>query len=236
MLLTVVNNNYWYDHGTELGAAAITLIAVVIALINSAYTMSKDRKNKREDDKKTIYMLDLMTLDSRRDLYKNLVNIQSSELIERDMLGNEIIHFDDEIFPEATIKKHPSIQYDMKSLYRKNHFFSSEILNEVTDKYKESLESTLHSQYSNLYFESIKKIEKKIEKINMLRYRIKVLKNSEIRRILNESKDIDKERAEEVYKILGFFDNLESALDKTLTSLSENSISISSDKQRNGVR
>lgn len=70
----------------------------------------------------------------------------------------------------------------------------------------------------------------------MLRYRIKVLKNSEIRRILNESKDIDKERAEEVYKILGFFDNLESALDKTLTSLSENSISISSDKQRNGVR
>jgi len=44
MLLTAVNNGYW----TDIIATIATSAAVIIALINTAYTMNKDRKNKKD--------------------------------------------------------------------------------------------------------------------------------------------------------------------------------------------
>lgn len=217
MLLTTVNNGYW----TEIIATIATSAAVIIALINTAYTMNKDRKNRDEDDKKALYMTDLMTLSDRRSIYHRYTKIKNARYKVTGLHGEELIPYNDKFFSEISEDEYPTIKEDILKLYRKKNLFYSKSLIELCNVYKEKLENILNEQYTKLYIDSIKDIEDKIEDINSVLFSIDMIIYGDISAVIQEKGPMDEARASKVKDLLERFDTLENNLKQSSKGLSD---------------
>lgn len=158
MLLTAVNNGYW----TDIIATIATSAAVIIALINTAYTMNKDRKNKKEYNDKTLYMLNLKTEEYRRELKRYYIRCVSSEqniLFYR--ASNSGRYKKDEFYSEH-LKKHPNILEDFMEFDRKFNEINLDKIENAIIELRKIMETELYNHYSNLSYSSIKLIESRI--------------------------------------------------------------------------
>lgn len=217
MLLTAVNNGYW----TEIIATIATSAAVIIALINTAYTMNKDRKNRDDDDKKALYMTDLLTLSDRRSIYRRYIIINNAKYKEIGLIGEERVPYDDKFFSEISEDEYPTIKEDILKLYRKKNLFYSKSLSEFCNAYKEKLENILNEHYSRLYIDSIKDIEDKIEDINSVLFSIDMIIYGDVIAVIQEKGPMDDARASKVKDLLERFDTLENNLKQSSKGLSD---------------
>lgn len=217
MLIMAVNNGYW----TDIIATIATSAAVIIALINTAYTMNKDRKNRDEDDKKALYMADLITLSVRRSIYRRYTKIKNGSYRVVGQDGQEILPYDDKFFSKISEDKYPTIKDDILKLYSKKNLFHSKSLIDHCNEYKEKLENILTEQYTRLHIDSIKNIENKIEGINSVLFIINTIIYSEINTVVQEKEPLDDVRASKVKDILDKFTTLEAALDQSSKGLSD---------------
>ena len=216
MLLTAVNNGYWYDHGTELLAAIATFLAVIVALGTTWYTVSKDRKNKKEDDEKTMYMIDSMTLSYRRFFYMLQDSLKEASSRVTAVYTNNFF----EQLPEDDF---PTIKEDLNALYQKNTIYSSDKFVKYTQIYHNVLNESLKTQYPRLNFESIKIIEERIEDIKKLNRITEKIGAAGATYLIGQQGPLDKDGANEVVEILELFNDLEETLEKSSKSICDNS-------------
>lgn len=220
MLIIPANNGFWYDHGIELIAAIATFAAAGVAMLTSWYTVSKDRKNKEDDNNKTLYMLDLLTVKNRSVLYQTLNKIQDADYKKPK---KEDIKYIKEYFVKITENQYPTLKNDLVKLFWKQLEFDSKFLIEEIDSYKSTLENIIKEQYSNLYFESIKKVEDKIVDLETLLNTIEMIRSSRVPSVTAYGDPIDITIADEVPIILNHYKKLVSELSKVSKSISDNS-------------
>ena len=220
MLLIPANNGFWYDHGVEIVAAIATFAAVGVAMLTSWYTVSKDRKNKEDDNNKTLYMLDLLTLKNRSVLYQTLNKIQNADYKKPKQ---DDIKYIKEYYVNITENQYPTMKNDLVKLFWKQLEFDSNFLVEEIDSYKSTLENIIKEQYSNLYFESIKKVEDKIGDLVTLLNTIEMIRSSKVPSVTAYGDPVDVIKADEVPIILNYYKKLVSDLSKGSKSISDNS-------------
>lgn len=163
MLIIPANNGFWYDHGVELAVAIATFFTVAVAFGTIWYTVSKDRKNKKEDDEKTLYMLDLKTVDYRLKFKKELDEIKTSEMNKayyHAITDNPITK---DMIDDMLQSEYPNLLEDVKEFHRKTLKLGPPKIVEIINEYKSTIESILYNHYTNLSLESIKLLETKIE-------------------------------------------------------------------------
>lgn len=222
MIVIEQDNGFWYDHGIEIIVGILTLLGLGLALWNSAYAVSKDRKNKEDDNNKTLYILDLLTVNNRSVLYRALNRIQNAEHKKSKKEGIPYYPYIEGYFNELSEDQYPTIKNDLVRLFWKQLEFSPNSLVDEIDSYKNTLENTINEQYSNLYFESIKKIEYKIGELESLLSSIEMIRSIKLTSVTAYGNPIDETRADKVPSILNYFKKLESDLSKASKSLSDN--------------
>lgn len=212
MLLIPANNGFWYDHGIELAVAIATFFTVAVAFGTMWYTASKDRRNKEEYNTKTLYMIDLKTLEHRELIRKEYEKLKTSERNVRSYRISDITRFRNELFTPLDLYKYPNIQKDAKELKRKHYYFKYDKLNELNSRNLEILENAFYSNYTNLDFDGIRIVESKINLAYKLRDILNKLEVYPSKEILNRNHNFDEARIKRVYIALDYFTELENIL------------------------
>ncbi|MGW7811111.1 hypothetical protein AST00_11155 [Staphylococcus equorum] len=165
----IAENSFWYDHGVELGAAIVTLLAFLVTFFNIIRTNKKlkdDERNRNEEleqgekkrNKKTLKMIDLVTHKERMSIqqwaliFAKEMNVTTQEKYNI-MFSNYNINFETE---------------------NKNAFIVGKIANKYTIRdlevelthYLEIIKDNLNNNHGNLSWQSLEKVNEKISCLN----------------------------------------------------------------------
>ncbi|PTJ54197.1 hypothetical protein [Mammaliicoccus sciuri] len=208
MLIMAVNNGYW----TDIIATIATSAAVIIALINTAYTINKDRKNKQEYNDKTLYMLNLKTEECFRELKRYYIRCVSSEQnVSTYRVLNIETYKKDEFYSEH-LKKYPNIIEDFLEFDRKFNEINFDKMEDVIIELCNIMETELYNHYSNLNYSSIKLIENRINLSKKVQSTILYLRISIKNKMLDHNMKYTKTEIKVISDGLEKFNKLEESI------------------------
>jgi len=208
MLLTAVNNGYW----TDIIATIATSAAVIIALINTAYTMNKDRKNKKDYNDKTLYMLNLKTEEYRMEFSRYHSEIKTTDF--KTFLYNSL---NDNLYNDISFTGVQKPDYtndieNIKELIRKLDTLKHDKVMSHSIKYRGILQETLYNYYTSLTLENIKAIELAITLSKSLEYNLNLIRMFPKKEVLNTNTPFNNDRLFRIHIGLSTFETFENIL------------------------
>lgn len=180
------NNGFWYDHGVELGAAIVTLIAFLFTFWNINHTNKKQEIEEQKKNEKTLKMIDLVTDLQVRNI--NGFTEDFNEILEKtpDDNGHYYVYIEKIFSGFATKIQESLIVHDCCKYIIKNKLSEQLIL------YSNNIKEMLVNQHTNLNLNSLEKVTTKLEDIEIVIKDIEELTSYEniSNLILEEKKEI----------------------------------------------
>lgn len=155
------NNGFWYDHGVELGAAIVTLIAFLFTFWNINRTNKRQEIEEQKRNDRTLKMIDLVTQKQIEKLRE--INKEVSEKLETEPKPDYKDLYDLNIDKRVTnfyTQIKVSVTLNDVAKYIKDNELSETLIN-----YQEKIKDMLINQHANLNLEALEKITTKLEDI-----------------------------------------------------------------------
>ena len=165
----IAGNNFWYDHGVELGAAIVTLLAFLLTFINIRRT---DKKLKEDEHKRN----EKLEQDERKKNEKTLKMIDLVTYKERTSIHQWALSFTKEM--NVTTQEKYSVMISHHNLNFETDNKKAFIVGEIANKYKvcelegvlthylEIIKENLNNNHVNLSLQSLEKVNDKISDLN----------------------------------------------------------------------
>lgn len=170
--LQTSNNGFWYDHGVELFAAFVTLVAFLFTFRNVIRTNDRQEREEQKKNEKTLKMIDLATKEKTEKLKE--INKKISEKIKSehkpDDEGLYDLHIDKQSMHFSTQIK---IMVNLNDVAK---YVRDSDLHLTLPNYQETIKSLLINQHTNLNLKAIEKVTTRLENIESVLKKLDELK------------------------------------------------------------
>ncbi|MEB8101606.1 hypothetical protein [Staphylococcus xylosus] len=160
--LKTSESNFWYEHGVELGAAIVTLVAFLFTFWNINRTNKRQELEEQKKNNKTLKMIDLVTQEQSAKLKE--INKKINKKIESepklDTNGNYFLTVEEPYTKEIETQIKESVNLNDIAKYVNKDELSSILIN-----YQKEVTDIMVSQHTNLNLEALDKVTTKLENI-----------------------------------------------------------------------
>lgn len=160
--LKTSESNFWYEHGVELGAAIVTLVAFLFTFWNINRTNKRQELEEQKKNNKTLKMIDLVSQEQSAKLKE--INKKINKKIESepklDTNGNYFLTVEEPYTKEIETQIKESVNLNDIAKYVNKDELSSILIN-----YQKEVTDIMVSQHTNLNLEALDKVTTKLENI-----------------------------------------------------------------------
>ncbi|MDT0668381.1 hypothetical protein RM616_02185 [Mammaliicoccus sciuri] len=169
--------NFLYDHGVELFAAIVTLLAFGLTFYSIWNNNKKDKDNEIKRNHKTLQMIDLITEHHRKKFEVMLSKINNFDY----NIGNvELLHdvpmyeikFDSDYPPYKNIYRYETPLFNSYITFSKYDYLKSELVINCIDNYDFEIKKLVSNHHLSLNNDSLDKITNKLLTLKNLKFGI----------------------------------------------------------------
>lgn len=163
------DNSFWYNHGVELMAAIVTLIAFLFTFWNITNTNKKQNIEEQKRNEKTLKMIDLFTQSQREETEK--FNCYYSKSLETKPNKDGRFYLNLQLLDFETNSRTAFIVNDCCKYIEEQNLYN------ILINYENNIKELLLKQHTNLNLNTLEKVTSKLEDIGFTLILIDKLKS-----------------------------------------------------------
>lgn len=205
ILIPVIQNDFWYDHGVSLGSAIVTFLAFLLTFITLIHNSNKEKKEAENRSKKTLSVMDFIfekNSDQLGLLMEQVESIKETRPEDSGIYGNasdyildkekredrDLYYYTDYRGISVTV---PGMNRIVKTKFQHNYivletyrYLEKENFILKLNQYEEEIKTNLKSQHLNITSDSLGKIS---DKIHAIKESKSILRSMRIKKLLQIS-------------------------------------------------